>query len=125
MTIDRRMILGAFAASAASGLIAGGAEGDVYVIADLLAKPEAAGEFRQMLIDFVAKSRKETGCKHYTLLEDPAKPVGCRRTIAEISVWPEMDEPHRLRVMTDLPARLVNLRSRAARGGRVRARDRS
>ncbi len=77
MTIDRRMILGALAASAASSLIAGraeAAEGEVYVIADLLAKPEAAAEFRQMLIDFVARSRKETGCKHYTLLEDPAKP---------------------------------------------------
>jgi uncharacterized protein len=51
--------------------------------------------------------------------------IGCGRTVAEISLWPEMDEAKRLRVMTDLPARLVSFRSRAARGGRVRARDRS
>jgi predicted Fe-S protein YdhL (DUF1289 family) len=51
--------------------------------------------------------------------------IGCGRTVAEISLWPEMDEAKRLRVMTDLPARLVSFRSRAACGGRVRARDRS
>jgi uncharacterized protein len=51
--------------------------------------------------------------------------IGCGRTIAEISLWSEMDEAKRLSVMIDLPPRLVSLGSRAARGGRVRARNRS
>jgi len=74
--LDRRLILQALAGSVAAGLTPTAvlaAENDVYVIADLLAKPEAADEFRKMLLDFVAMTRKENGCKHYTLLEDPAK----------------------------------------------------
>jgi predicted Fe-S protein YdhL (DUF1289 family) len=51
--------------------------------------------------------------------------VGCGRTIAEISLWPEMAEAERLAVMADLPARMVAARSRAARGGRIRARGRA
>jgi quinol monooxygenase YgiN len=73
--LDRRTILQALAVAAA-GVAPNGtfaAENDVYVIADLLAKPEASEEFRKMLLDFVAMTRKEDGCKHYTLLEDPAK----------------------------------------------------
>jgi predicted Fe-S protein YdhL (DUF1289 family) len=46
--------------------------------------------------------------------------VGCGRTVAEISLWPEMDEPARQSVMAALPARLLAARSRGSRGGRVR-----
>lgn len=46
--------------------------------------------------------------------------VGCGRTVAEISLWPEMGEPDRLAVMAELPARMTAARSRGARGGRVR-----
>lgn len=48
--------------------------------------------------------------------------VGCGRSVAEISLWPEMAEAERQSVMTALPARMTAARSRAARGGRVRAR---
>ena len=79
MTIDRRAVLSAVAATATAGVLASGrsamaAESDLYVIADLTAKPDAADEFRRLLVDFAAAARKEPGCKHYTLLEDPAKP---------------------------------------------------
>ncbi len=50
--------------------------------------------------------------------------IGCGRTIAEISLWPEMAQSHRLAVMAELPGRMMAARSRAARGGRVRARGR-
>jgi uncharacterized protein len=46
--------------------------------------------------------------------------VGCGRTVAQISLWPEMTEADRLAVMAELPAHLRAARSRAARGGRVR-----
>jgi predicted Fe-S protein YdhL (DUF1289 family) len=49
--------------------------------------------------------------------------IGCGRSIAEISLWREMEESERLQVMAELPARMQSARSRAARGGRVRARD--
>ena len=48
--------------------------------------------------------------------------IGCGRTIAEISLWREMDEDERSAVMTELPVRMAAARSRAARGGRVRSR---
>ena len=51
--------------------------------------------------------------------------IGCGRTIAEISLWPEMGEPERLAAMAELPARMSSARSRTARGGRVRAREHS
>jgi quinol monooxygenase YgiN len=76
MSFDRRTLLQLFAATAATGLAtqAASATGaEVHVIADLAAKPEAADAFRQFLVDFVANARKENGCKHYVLLEDPAQ----------------------------------------------------
>jgi predicted Fe-S protein YdhL (DUF1289 family) len=48
--------------------------------------------------------------------------IGCGRTIAEISVWWELGEMARLNIMAELPKRLADGRSRAARGGRVRER---
>ena len=77
MRLDRRTMLQVLAVSGAGGLLASptlGVESDVHVIAEVFAKPEAADDFRKLLVDFVAMSRKEMGCKHYTLLEDPAKP---------------------------------------------------
>ena len=74
--LDRRTMLFALAAGSAAGLAPTASvadEGDLHVIADLLAKPEQADTFRKLLLDFVDMARKENGCKHYTLLEDPAK----------------------------------------------------
>jgi predicted Fe-S protein YdhL (DUF1289 family) len=51
--------------------------------------------------------------------------VGCGRTIAEISLWSEMQEDERLAVMAELPARMQAARSRSARGGRVRSPGRA
>ena len=43
----------------------------VYVIAELVAKPDKADDLRKLLVEFVAGARKEPGCKHYSLLKDP------------------------------------------------------
>jgi predicted Fe-S protein YdhL (DUF1289 family) len=51
--------------------------------------------------------------------------IGCGRTIAEISMWPELAEAERLSIMAELPARMLAARSRAARGGRAGARGRA
>jgi predicted Fe-S protein YdhL (DUF1289 family) len=48
--------------------------------------------------------------------------VGCGRTIAEIAAWRGMSENERSGIMAGLGERMRVARSRAARGGRVRAR---
>jgi uncharacterized protein len=50
--------------------------------------------------------------------------IGCGRTSEEITAWATMSEAERLVVMADLPQRLTEGRSRAARGGRIAARNR-
>jgi predicted Fe-S protein YdhL (DUF1289 family) len=50
--------------------------------------------------------------------------IGCGRTIGEISLWPEMAAEERRAVMAGLESRMANARSRAARAGRVRMRER-
>jgi predicted Fe-S protein YdhL (DUF1289 family) len=49
--------------------------------------------------------------------------IGCGRTTAEIAVWGTMSKAERVALMAGLSDRLAQARSRAARGGRVRARD--
>ena len=51
--------------------------------------------------------------------------VGCGRTVAEIAAWTAMSEAERGVVMAGLGDRLARARSRASRGGRLRARGRS
>jgi len=50
--------------------------------------------------------------------------IGCRRTAAEITAWSTMSEPDRIAIMAGLDQRLTEGRSRAARGGRIAARNR-
>jgi uncharacterized protein len=50
--------------------------------------------------------------------------IGSGRTGEEITAWATMSETERLAVMAGLEQRLANARSRAARGGRVAARNR-
>jgi uncharacterized protein len=50
--------------------------------------------------------------------------IGCGRTAAEITAWPTMSEPERIAVMAKLGQRLTEGRSRAARAGRIAARNR-
>jgi predicted Fe-S protein YdhL (DUF1289 family) len=50
--------------------------------------------------------------------------IGCGRTAAEITAWSTMSEPKRIAIMAGLDQRLTEGRSRAARGGRIAARNR-
>lgn len=76
--LDRRTLVQgtAFATLvAATAMPARAADKDmVYVIAEIVAKPEKADEARAMLVPFVEKSRKEPGCKSYALLEMLTEP---------------------------------------------------
>lgn len=47
-------------------------KGELYVIAEIVSKPDKAGELRALLVPYAAKSRKEPGCHEYTLMEDEA-----------------------------------------------------
>jgi len=51
--------------------------------------------------------------------------VGCGRTVAEIAAWMGMSEAERGAVMAGLGRRMAEARSRASRGGALRARDKS
>ena len=75
LSTDRRTFVrtaGAGAAAAAFMAVApaNAADDAIYVIAELVAKPDKAEDLRKLLVDFVAGARKEPGCKHYSLLED-------------------------------------------------------
>ena len=77
LDLDRRtLIQGAALATlvAATTQPAAAADNMVYVIAEIVAKPENADAARAMLVPFVEKSRKEPGCKSYALLEMLAEP---------------------------------------------------
>jgi uncharacterized protein len=50
--------------------------------------------------------------------------IGCGRTGEEIAGWTTMSETERIAVMAELDQRLTEARSRAARSGRVVARNR-
>ena len=50
--------------------------------------------------------------------------IGCGRTGEEITAWATMSETERLVVMAELDQRLTDARSRAARSGRIAARNR-
>jgi len=50
--------------------------------------------------------------------------IGCGRTVAEISLWPEMSDAERRAIMSGLPERMKAARSRTARAGRFGRRER-
>jgi quinol monooxygenase YgiN len=79
ITLDRRALVrsavvgsavAAFAAKAADAA----SNGNLYVIAELVAKPDQAEALRAILVPFVEGARKEPGCMHYSLLEDAKQP---------------------------------------------------
>ncbi len=79
LTLDRRtLICSAAAGSAAFAFAASAAEaaadGNYYVIAELVSKPDQADALRAILVPFVEGARKEPGCIHYALLEDVKQP---------------------------------------------------
>lgn len=78
LTLDRRTLIrsaaigsavAAFASSASAA-----ANGNLYVIAELVSKPDQADALREILVPFTAGARKEPGCLHYSLLEDAKQP---------------------------------------------------
>ena len=76
---DRRSLIrsagvGSAVAAFAAIAPARAAGGDLYVVAELVSKPDKAAALRELLVDFVAGARKEPGCKHYSLLEDSKQP---------------------------------------------------
>ena len=50
--------------------------------------------------------------------------IGCGRTADEIAAWMTMSEADRIAVMGALGKRLIEARSRSARGGRIASSDR-
>ena len=73
-TLVRTIGVGAAFAAFATVTSAEAADSNLYVIAELVSKPDKADDLRQLLVDFVAGTRKEPGCKHYSLLEDRKQP---------------------------------------------------
>jgi predicted Fe-S protein YdhL (DUF1289 family) len=66
-----------------------------------------------------------TPCVNVCILDPLSETcIGCGRTTAEIAAWAAMSEANRVAVMASLGQRLVEARSRAARGGRIAARSR-
>ena len=57
-----------------SASAAGAKTGELYVIAEIVSKPDTADELRGLIVPFAAKSRKEPGCKEYTLMEVEGEP---------------------------------------------------
>jgi len=79
LTLDRRVLLGSAAAGSivaafGSTVTEAAANGNYYVIAELVSKPDQADALRAILVPFVAGARKEPGCMHYSLLEDVKQP---------------------------------------------------
>jgi quinol monooxygenase YgiN len=78
LTLDRRTLIRSAAIGSAVAAFAASAEaaanGNYYVIAELVSKPEQADALRAILVPFVAGARKEPGCLHYALLEDLKQP---------------------------------------------------
>ena len=73
-TLIRAASIGSAVAAFAAVAPAFSADGDLYVSAELVSKPEEADALRKLMVDFVAGARKEPGCKHYSLLEDQKRP---------------------------------------------------
>jgi quinol monooxygenase YgiN len=84
LTLDRRSLVrsavvgSAVVGSAVIAFAAKAAEaasnGNLYVIAELVAKPDQVEALRSILVPFVEGARKEPGCMHYALLEDNKQP---------------------------------------------------
>jgi quinol monooxygenase YgiN len=77
--LDRREVIrsaaiGSAVAAFASTAAISAANGNYYVIAELVSKPDQADALRAIMVPFVAGARKEPGCIHYALLEDAKQP---------------------------------------------------
>lgn len=73
----RRTLIRAVAAGGALSVLSGTApaqQGVLHVIAELVSKPDTAGQLRDMLVPFAASSAEEPGCLEYTLMEVEDEP---------------------------------------------------
>ena len=84
---------------------------DLYVIAEIVAKPEAADDLRALLVPFAAKSRKEPGCHEYTLMEVEAEP-GRFMTFERWSGHPALDQHVKTKDMAAIGPKLGPLLSK-------------
>ena len=66
--------VGASLAAFGGAHAAGPKKGELYVIAEIVSKPDTADALRTLLVPSAAKSRKEPGCHEYTLMEDEKQP---------------------------------------------------
>ena len=76
---NRRTVLQGAAASTllaawGSASAAGAKSGELYVIAEIVSKPETANDLRALIVPFAAKSRREPGCREYVLMEVEREP---------------------------------------------------
>lgn len=73
-TLLKGAAIGAALVAWGSAAAATAKTGELYVIAEIVSKPDSADALRALLVPFAAKSRKEPGCREYTLMEVEAEP---------------------------------------------------
>ena len=73
-TVIQGAAFGAALAAWGTASAAGAKSSDLYVIAEIVSKPEKADELRAVIVPFAAQSRKEPGCREYTLMEVESEP---------------------------------------------------
>jgi quinol monooxygenase YgiN len=76
LTLDRRTLVqgAAFAALIAAQPANAAGSGAIYIIAEIVSKPDKADELRALMVPFAEKARTEPGCQHYALLEVQSEP---------------------------------------------------
>jgi quinol monooxygenase YgiN len=88
--------LTAFIASATSTEAAQG-QGDYFVIAEIVSKPDKADALRELMVPFAEKARKEPGCKLYALLEvenEPGRFLTFEKWTDKAALAVHMTTPH-------------------------------
>ena len=73
-TLIQGAALGSALAAWGAASAAGMKGGELYVIAEIVAKPDKADALRTLIVPFAASSRKEPGCREYTLMEVESEP---------------------------------------------------
>lgn len=99
---DRRAVLKAAATSSAllawaSAANAAPKNGELYVIAEIVSKPDTADALRALLVPFAAKARKEPGCHEYVLMEvesEPGRFLTHERWTGHAALDAHMKTPH-------------------------------
>jgi quinol monooxygenase YgiN len=88
--------LTAFLAAATSAEAAQG-QGDYFVIAEIVSKPDKADTLRALMVPFAEKARQEPGCKLYALFEvenEPGRFLTFERWTDKAALQVHMTTPH-------------------------------